>query len=264
MRPPPARVGVAFADIVTPALLVSMPVLEANEARMRAFLRGTGIALRPHAKLHKSAAFARWHIEASSAEPPCGFCAQTVGEAAACLNAGSDDVLLTNSLPRHGARRLAALAAAFPAAKVSALVDCDEHVGTLEEAAREHNTALGAFVEIECGQDRCGAAPASDAAVALAKAVRDSDVLRWRGLHVYHGAIQHVRTSAERQQRVDEGPAAAARSTIARLEKAGVPVPCVTGGGTGTLFQDLAAGTHNELQPGSYLFMDADCARARS
>ena len=50
MRPPPARVGVAFADIVTPALLVSMPVLEANEARMRAFLRGTGIALRPHAK----------------------------------------------------------------------------------------------------------------------------------------------------------------------------------------------------------------------
>ena len=45
---------------------------------------------------------------------------------------------------------------------------------------------------------------------------------------------------------------------VERLAAAGIPVPCVTGGGTGTLSQDLAAGTHNELQPGSYLFMDRD------
>lgn len=32
----------------------------------------------------------------------------------------------------------------------------------------------------------------------------------------------------------------------------------MTGGGTGTYEQDLKAGTHTELQPGSYLFMDGD------
>ena len=35
-------------------------------------------------------------------------------------------------------------------------------------------------------------------------------------------------------------------------------MPCVTGGGTGTYLQELAAGTHTELQPGSYLLMDGD------
>ena len=102
-RTPPASLGTALADILTPALLCSMPTLEANEARMRTLLRGTGVALRPHAKLHKSEAFAKWHMEASADEPIKGFCAQTVRETASCLRAGSKDVLLTNSLPRHGA-----------------------------------------------------------------------------------------------------------------------------------------------------------------
>ena len=30
----------------------------------------------------------------------------------------------------------------------------------------------------------------------------------------------------------------------------------ITGGGTGTLMHDVAAGTHGEVQPGSYLLMD--------
>jgi len=255
---PPASLGMALADIVTPALLISMPVLEANEARMRTLLRGTGVALRPHAKLHKSEAFAKWHIEASAAEPMRGFCAQTVNEAASCLRAGSPDVLLTNSLPRHGSMSLAALAAEYPATKVAALVDCPEHVATLEEAARKHATRLGVYIEIECGQDRCGCAPASDTAVGLAQALIASDVLSFDGLHVYHGAIQHVRSPADRQKCVNDGPAAAALATVKRLSEVGISVPIVTGGGTGTFREDLKAGTHNELQPGSYLVMDGD------
>jgi len=257
MRPPPLT-GTRIGDLVTPALLVAMPVLEANEAAMRGLLRGKGVGLRPHAKLHKSEEFARWHMEAAGGESLKGFCAQTVGEAAACLRAGSTDVLLTNSLPRHGALRLAELAAQFPTAKVSALVDCAQHVAVLEDASRVHGAPLGAFVEIECGQDRCGCPPASDTAVECARAIVASSCLRFDGLHVYHGAIQHVRSGAERRGLVDVGPAAAARATIDRLAEAGIQVGCVTGGGTGTLLQDLAAGTHNELQPGSYLFMDRD------
>ena len=256
---PPAQLGAALADVLTPALVVVMPTLEANEAAMRDLVRGNKqVALRPHAKLHKSAAFAKWHMETASraSEPVRGFCAQTVSEAAACLRAGSHDVLLTNAPPRHGALRLAELAAAFPAAQVSALVDCPEHVASLEAAAHEHGTTMGAYVEIECGQDRCGCAPASPEALALAQTLVASEVLNFGGLHVYNGAIQHVRGTADRHARVTAGPADAARRTVALLAEAGVAVPSVTGGGTGTLLQDLAAGTHDELQPGSYLFMD--------
>ena len=62
MRPPPAAIGAALADIVTPALLVSLPALEANERRMRELLDGTGVRLRPHFKAQKSSAMAAWQM----------------------------------------------------------------------------------------------------------------------------------------------------------------------------------------------------------
>ena len=39
MRPPPAKIGQRLTDVLTPALMISMPVLEKNEAAMRAALR---------------------------------------------------------------------------------------------------------------------------------------------------------------------------------------------------------------------------------
>ena len=43
--------------------------------------------------------------------------------------------------------------------------------------------------------------------------------------------------------------------------RSGVDCPIVTGAGTGTWEHELASGVWNELQPGSYVFMDADYAR---
>ncbi len=45
------------------------------------------------------------------------------------------------------------------------------------------------------------------------------------------------------------------------IEAAGLPVPLVTGSGTGTLVNEAASGVYGELQAGSFLFMDADYAR---
>jgi hypothetical protein len=105
-----------------------------------------------------------------------------------------------------------------------------------------------------------GVAAGSYAAVSLASAIIASPHLTFRGLHVYHGAIQHVRTTAGRLAAVEAGPASAAKSTLAALSAAGIDTHnmVVTGGGTGTFMCDLKAGTHTELQPGSYLFMDGD------
>ena len=101
-------------------------------------------------------------------------------------------------------------------------------------------------------------APASPAALALAQAVVAAPGLTFGGLHVYHGGIQHVRTTEDRSAAVARGPSAAARETAAQLAAAGVEGPVVTGAGTGTFMLEVAAGTHTEVQPGSYLFMDGD------
>ena len=77
-RAPPARIGAALAasdGIRTPALLVSLPHLEANEQHMRDLLRGSGVALRPHAKAHKSSALTSWQIQVRAAG--CG-CSKTL------------------------------------------------------------------------------------------------------------------------------------------------------------------------------------------
>lgn len=262
MPAPLHAIGTALRDVMTPSALISLPALEANEATMRRLLRGTGVALRPHFKAHKSSQLAEWQLRASADEPVVGFCAQTLGEVEALVRGSSvTDIILTNQVSRSKAKWLAALAAEHPKVRLSALVDCAEHVADLDETARAAGAILGALVEIECGQDRCGVPAASDAAVALAKSIVAAEGLAWRGLHVYHGFIQHVRSADDRQGAVEAGPASAARATTERFAAEGIPVPCVTGGGTGTFRQDLAAGTHTELQPGSYLLMDGDYAQ---
>ena len=42
------------------------------------------------------------------------------------------------------------------------------------------------------------------------------------------------------------------------IEAAGIPCPTVTGAGTGTWQHERDSGVYTELQPGSYVFMDAD------
>jgi len=49
--------------------------------------------------------------------------------------------------------------------------------------------------------------------------------------------------------------------TKALLEKAKIPCPIVTGAGSGSFMFEVESGAWNEIQPGSYVFMDADYAR---
>jgi len=55
--------------------------------------------------------------------------------------------------------------------------------------------------------------------------------------------------------------AALTRETRNLIEDAGVACSIVTGAGTGTWHHEMASGVWNELQPGSYPFMDADYGR---
>ncbi len=45
------------------------------------------------------------------------------------------------------------------------------------------------------------------------------------------------------------------------LKKNGIACPIVTGAGSGTFMFEVESGAWNEIQPGSYIFMDADYAR---
>ncbi|OYY27744.1 DSD1 family PLP-dependent enzyme [Acidovorax sp. 35-64-16] len=118
---------------------------------------------------------------------------------------------------------------------------------------------IDVLVEIDVGQGRCGVPP-GEPALALAQAVARLTPLRFAGLHAYHGRAQHLHSAADRRDAI-AAAVQAARHTRDLLTNAGLPVPLVTGSGTGTLVHEAASGVYGELQAGSFLFMDADYAR---
>jgi D-serine deaminase-like pyridoxal phosphate-dependent protein len=114
------------------------------------------------------------------------------------------------------------------------------------------------YVEVDVGARRCGVEP-GEPAVALARAIADAG-LHFAGLQAYQGAAQHLRTPAERSAAIGKA-VEMIQATAAKLRSAGLSPGIVTGAGTGTYLLEAGSGVYNEIQPGSYIFMDADYGR---
>ncbi len=255
MERTPARVGDRLADVDTPSLIVDLDAFERNLDTMANALRDERVRLRPHAKSHKCPEIAKLQM----ARGAVGICCQKVGEAEAFIAGGVSDVLITNEIV--GARKLERLVALARAARIGVLVDDASNVAAMAEAARRAGATLEVLVEIDVGAHRCGVEPGA-AALALARAVvaEAASGLRFGGLHAYQGAAQHLREPADRREAI-AAAAKLARETHALIEAAGIACPTVTGAGTGTFLLESDSGVYTELQPGSYIFMDADYGR---
>ena len=252
----PAAVGVAIGDIYTPALIVDLDAFERNVRTMAEFARKAGVRLRAHAKTHKSADIARYQIAHGGA---CGICCQKTSEAEALIEAGITDVLVSNEVTdRKIIDRLARLCAK---ARVIVCVDDAGNVDDLSAAAKRHGVTLECLVEIDVGAGRCGVVPGADA-VRLAQRIAAAPNLAFSGLQAYHGPAQHLRGFEERRDAIAKA-VAMTRDTVALLDKAGLKCPIVGGDGTGTYAFEGTSGVYNELQCGSYVFMDADYGRIR-
>ncbi len=248
----PARIGATQDEIDTPALVVDLDAFEHNLDKMAAFAAERGVRLRPHAKTHKCPSVARLQIAAGAV----GQCCQKVGEAEALVRGGVRDVLVSNEVVgAHKLRRLAALA---HEATVALCFDAPEQVAAASRAATEAGVVLGGLVEIDVGMQRCGVA--GPPAVALAQRIADAPGLVFRGLQAYHGNAQHLAKWQERRAAIDNA-ASIVQATVHALRGAGLACALISGAGTGTFRMEGASGLWNELQAGSYLFMDTEYAR---
>ena len=253
MQRMPARPGDHVASLETPALVVDLDPFERNLELMANAVRGSGVALRPHAKSHKCPEIAKRQVALGAV----GICCQKVDEAAAFVEAGIRDVLVTNEIV--AGPKLARLAGLARIATIGVLADDLNVVASISAAATKAGATIDVLVEIDVGAHRCGVVP-GPLAVALAQAVQASPGLRFRGLHAYHGAAQHLRKPAERRAAI-VAAANLARDTRDLLTAAGIVCPTITGAGTGTWQLERDSRVYTELQPGSYIFMDADYGR---
>lgn len=250
---PPAEPGMREDEVDTPALILDLDAFEANLDTMAALLKPTGAKLRAHAKTHKSAVIARLQMQRGAV----GQCVQKVGEAEALAQAGINDILVSNEVVEP--RKLKRLAALSSIARVQVCADDPAAIPLIEAAAEAAGLRLSVLVEIEVGAKRCGLEPGAPAAE-LAARIAGSKHLTFGGLQAYYGSAQHKRQPEERRQAIAFA-AGCVEQTLDALKTRGLDCPIIGGGGTGTFAHEAASGLWNEIQAGSYAFMDADYAR---
>ena len=243
----PASVGQKIEDVDTPALVLDLDAFEKNLNTLNASVSNK-VRVRPHAKTHKCPDVAKRQIALGAV----GMCCQKVSEAEAMVDGGVQDVLVSNEI--IGASKLARLAALSRRAKIGVCVDSAEGVSQLKASGAD----VDVYIEIDVGMKRCGVPPGAPA-VALAREVAKSG-LRFAGLQAYHGRAQHIRSMEERHA-VIETAAQHVQHTKRLLKEAGIECPVVTGAGSGTFMLEVEAGAWDEIQCGSYAFMDADYAK---
>lgn len=254
----PAVIGMPLDEVDTPALLVDLDAFEANLRLMQQSTSGLPVQVRPHAKTHKCPTIAL----AQMAHGAVGVCCQKVSEAEALVAGGVPDVMISNEVV--GAAKLTRVAALARRARLSICVDAAEQIDTLAKAMKDatasdgNSTTLDVLVEIDVGAKRCGVPP-GEAAVELARRIDAAPHLRFAGLQAYQGLAQHIRSIDERRAAIDAAAGQAA-DTRDRLHAADIDCPKITGAGTGTFLFEAASHVYDELQPGSYIFMDGDYA----
>jgi len=248
----PAVVGMNEADIQTPCLVIDLDMFDKNIEVMRSFCETAGVRHRVHGKMHKSVDVALIQMDKGEA---CGVCCQKVSEAEVFARGGIKDVLISNQV-----RDLAKIdrLARIPklGARTICCVDDIDNVADLSAAAVKHGTQIEVLVEIDCGAGRCGVSEGQPV-VDIAKAVDAAEGLKFAGIQAYQGAMQHMQSYDDRKGKIDIATAMVVKS-MAMLKAEGLECDIVGGGGTGSYYFEGNSGVFNELQCGSYAFMDAD------
>lgn len=240
------------AALNTPVLVIDRGALERNIRKMAALAQSHGLALRPHSKTHKSVAVAKLQIAAGAV----GLCCAKLGEAEALAGGGIESILITSPVvSRPALARLSALNERIR--DLAVVVDNPVNVAALAAVVTR---PLHVIIDVDPGIRRTGV-PSADAAVELLAAIRRHRNLSYRGVQMYCSIQQHIASYQERAAAIRDRMEYL-QAVIARLKEHGGEPQVVTGGGTGTHHIDAALGVLNELQVGSYVFMDrqyTDC-----
>ena len=251
----PALPGMDEADIQTPCLILDLDALERNIVKMGEYARAHGMRHRVHGKMHKSVDVAKLQERLGGA---CGVCCQKVSEAEVFARGGIRDVMVSNQVTDPAKiDRLARMP--LLGARVLVCVDDAGNVADLSAAAVRHGTEIEALVEIDCGAGRCGVTTTQDV-VNIARLIDAAPGLKFAGIQAYQGAMQHLDSYEDRKAKLDIAVAQVA-DAVQGLKGAGLECDIVGGGGTGSYYFESNSGVYNELQCGSYAFMDADYGR---
>jgi D-serine deaminase-like pyridoxal phosphate-dependent protein len=222
------------AELETPVPVVDLDCLEANIARLQAYLDEHKIANRPHIKTHKIPAIARLQMEAGAV----GITCQKVSEAEVMAEAGFNDIFIPYNI--IGESKLKRLMALVARASISVTADSDYTVRGLSNAAQQAGMSLTVLVECDTGGQRCGVT-SPQAAAELARLIQKLPKL-------YFGGLMTFPTGEHLDDFV--------RETRSLLKDDHLRIERVTAGGTPGMWQAHTHPDVTEYRAGIYVYGD--------
>jgi len=237
------------SEVETPALVIDLDAMERNMALMNNLLSDSATKLRPHSKTHKTPQVGLAQVAAGAVGVTCA----KAGEAEAMVDGGVKDVLIASELVGRSKN----LRAARLARRADLKVACEsaQNVRELSAAALEAGTTVGAVIEADIGNRRCGVRT-PEQAVELARAIVAARGLVFRGIMAYEGHCVFIQEVDKRRVEAEKA-LGALMAMVEAIRAAGIPVDIVSAGGTGTF---MIAGHYpgiTDIQAGSYILMDS-------
>ena len=229
------------AGIDTPAVVIDLDIVERNARRLGGALAARGIALRPHAKTHKSVALARLQLDAGAR----GLTVGNLGEAEVFAAAGLDDLFIAYPVWAAGPKS-SRLRALHDLERLTLTIGFDSIEGAerLASAVSGSQRRLAVMLELDPGNRRTGA-PA-DRAGEIAAAARDLG-LEVRGVFTHGGHA--YRPGGAEPAGADE--VATLTQGAAALASEGIEPAVISAGSTPTQLTAATAPV-NEIRSGTY------------
>lgn len=215
---------------------------------MQAAASAGRLRLRPHAKTHKSVAFARLQIERGAA----GICCAKLGEAEVFAAAGIDDIRIPYPLNPINAPRLFAL---LDQARLSFIVDHIDVARGWSAAMQTAGREIDVLVKVDVGFHRCGINPVGAGAVDFVTAIAKMKGLRFRGL-LSHAGHAYGAMSEEETAGIARAEAGMLNGLAARVRAAGIAVEEISVGATPTARFSAREEGITEIRPGNYIYYD--------
>jgi D-serine deaminase-like pyridoxal phosphate-dependent protein len=242
----------AADHLATPVPVVHRERLLANLATWADAVAARGVALRPHAKTHKTVEVARLQLEHGAV----GLTVAKPSEGLALLPSGVDDVFV--AYPIVGPTRTAQFLALAAKVHASSTVDHLDAATALSAAAVDARQTIDVLVDVDSGLRRTGLAP--EAAVDLGVAADQLPGLRVGGVFTYAG-YPAMDPDPEVRRAWAYQEAGAAVQVAEALRERGVVIERVSVGGTPTSLIAAEVEGVTEVRPGIYAFGDANDSR---
>lgn len=246
----------AFAELLTPALLVDRARLQHNIDTMAERYRSAGIALRPHIKTSKC-----WQVaERQLAAGAIGFTCSTVAEVRWLQDRGVTDLLWAHQ--PVGPRKVEFVVAAAQRGGLTIALDSTEAAEPISRATTATGVTVNYLLEVNTGQGRAGVEP--DDVIDRARAIGRLPGLAVRGVMTHEGHLGSFGSDRAGLERAGRAAGALLANAAVQLRSDGYDAEIISVGSTpGAASSPYAEGV-TEARPGTYVYYDANQLRLSS